>query len=257
MILQGLNKVRLIDASFIWTEPHSRRLKLKMTVQKEVFASTILQQMFVVEAIVASMQCPDCTRVMAQNTWRAVVQVRQKNVAHKRTFFYLEQLILKQQAHLDCINIKEVKDGLDFFFAQRPHALQFVSFLQGSVPSRSVTSQQLISTDIRSNTANYKFTYSVELSPICKDDLIILPLNLAKQMGSISPLVLATRVSGGGVAVMDTRTLQKGEIQTFVYWKSPFSSLYASGASGSLSEYYVIDVEHIGPSDSKVCARTD
>jgi nonsense-mediated mRNA decay protein 3 len=34
--VRGMNKVRLVDASFVWTEPHSRRLKLKLTVQKEV-----------------------------------------------------------------------------------------------------------------------------------------------------------------------------------------------------------------------------
>lgn len=34
--LRGLNKVRLIDAGFIWTEPHSKRLRVKLTVQKEV-----------------------------------------------------------------------------------------------------------------------------------------------------------------------------------------------------------------------------
>jgi nonsense-mediated mRNA decay protein 3 len=34
--LKGLNKVRLTDAHFIWTEPHSKRLKVSMTVQKEV-----------------------------------------------------------------------------------------------------------------------------------------------------------------------------------------------------------------------------
>jgi NMD protein affecting ribosome stability and mRNA decay len=34
--IKGLNKVKLIDASWVWTEPHSRRLKVKLTVQKEV-----------------------------------------------------------------------------------------------------------------------------------------------------------------------------------------------------------------------------
>jgi nonsense-mediated mRNA decay protein 3 len=34
--LKGLNRVRLVDAGFIWTEPHSKRLKVKLTVQKEV-----------------------------------------------------------------------------------------------------------------------------------------------------------------------------------------------------------------------------
>ena len=29
-------QVRLIDASFMWTEPHSKRIKVKLVVQKEV-----------------------------------------------------------------------------------------------------------------------------------------------------------------------------------------------------------------------------
>ena len=34
--LKGLNKVKLVDAVFVWTEPHSKRLKVKVTVQQEV-----------------------------------------------------------------------------------------------------------------------------------------------------------------------------------------------------------------------------
>jgi nonsense-mediated mRNA decay protein 3 len=34
--LKGLSKVRLVDAGFIWTEPHSKRLRVKLTVQQEV-----------------------------------------------------------------------------------------------------------------------------------------------------------------------------------------------------------------------------
>lgn len=34
--LKGLNKVRLTDARFIWTEPHSKRLRVAVTIQKEV-----------------------------------------------------------------------------------------------------------------------------------------------------------------------------------------------------------------------------
>jgi nonsense-mediated mRNA decay protein 3 len=47
--VKGLGKVKLVDAGFIWTEPHSRRLKLKLTVQAEVLNGAILQQTFVVE----------------------------------------------------------------------------------------------------------------------------------------------------------------------------------------------------------------
>ena len=34
--LKNLPKVKLIDATFVWTEPHSKRLKVKLTIQSEV-----------------------------------------------------------------------------------------------------------------------------------------------------------------------------------------------------------------------------
>jgi nonsense-mediated mRNA decay protein 3 len=81
--IRGLGKeVRLVDAAWVWTEPHSRRLKLKLTVQKEVFAGTILQQVFVCEFVQSNEQCKDCEQFEAKDTWTAVVQVRQR-VTHK------------------------------------------------------------------------------------------------------------------------------------------------------------------------------
>lgn len=165
--LKGLSKVRLIDAGFIWTEPHSKRIKVKLSIQQQVYANTILQQVFVVEYIIGSQICDECTRIAAQLTWKAVVQVRQK-VAHKRTFFWLEQIILKHNAHRDTTNIKEFKDGLDFYYVQRGHAIKMVEFLQSVVPIKMKTSEELLSSDIHSGTSSFKFTYSIEIVPICK-----------------------------------------------------------------------------------------
>lgn len=116
--LRGLGKVRLVDASFIWTEPHSRRIKVKLTVQDSIpdVSEILVQQSFEITYMVHTQQCPECAKSFTANVWRACVQVRQK-VLHKRTFLFLEQLILKHNAHRDTINIKEVKDGIDFFFA--------------------------------------------------------------------------------------------------------------------------------------------
>ncbi|CAG8787027.1 8817_t:CDS:2, partial [Gigaspora margarita] len=194
--LKGLNKVKLIDAGFIWTEPHSRRIKVKLTVQKEVFISTLIQQITEVEFVVNYQQCGDCTRLMAKNTWQAMVQVRQK-VNHKRTFLFLEQLILKHHAHKDTINIKEVKDGLDFFYAHKSHAVKMVEFLNAVVP--------------------------------------------------INPLVLCYRV-GNSIHIMDPNTLAVSEISTSVYWRQPFNSL---ATTKNLVEYYVLDVEPLGPTRGK------
>lgn len=236
--LKGLNKVRLVDASFIWTEPHSKRIKIKVTIQKEAFAATILQQSFVLEVIVGNQQCGDCAKVMAKNTWRAVVQVRQK-VDHKRTFLYLEQLILKHNAHKDVSNIKGQPDGLDFFFQSRSHAIKFVDFLQAVVPCRYKTSEQLITQDTHSGDSTYKFTYSVEIVPICKDDLVFLPPKTARQLGGLCPLLLCTRV-GTSIHFVDPNTLTATDISTTVYWRDPFTALASSRA---LTEYLVMDVD--------------
>lgn len=53
-------QVRLTDASFVWTEPHSKRIKLKLTVQKEVLTGAVLQQIFVVEFIILNQVCLSC-----------------------------------------------------------------------------------------------------------------------------------------------------------------------------------------------------
>jgi len=240
--LRGLSKVRIIDASFIWTEPHSRRVKVKITIQQEAFQGTILQQTFEVEYVVAYHQCPDCAKSFTANTWRAVVQVRQK-VPHKRTFLYLEQLILKHSAHKDTINIKEVKDGLDFYYSQRNHAEKFVDFLTSVAPVKSKKSQELISVDIHTSTKSYKFSFSVELVPICKDDLVALPIKLAKQIGNISPLTLCYRV-GTSINLIDPSTLQTADVSTPIYWRSPFTSL---ADVQELVEFIVMDIEPVGP----------
>lgn len=89
-----LNKIKLVDAAFIWTEPHSRRLKVKLTIQKEVFNSTILEQAFAVELVVHNYFCPDCHKQEAgeEHTWSAVAQVRQRVCFIK--LFYIIFLIL-------------------------------------------------------------------------------------------------------------------------------------------------------------------
>lgn len=240
--LRGLAKSRIIDASFIWTEPHSRRIKLKITVQQEAFEGTVLQQTFEVEFVQQYKQCPDCAKSYTHNTWRAVVQVRQK-VPHKRTFLYLEQLILRNGAHKETINIKEVHNGIDFFFSARNHAEKFVDFLKSVAPVHTKKAQELISMDIHTSTTSYKFTFSCELVPICKDDLVALPIKLARQIGNISPLVLCYRI-GTAVNLIDPNTLQVADLSTPIYWRTPFGPL---ADVKELVEFVVMDIEPVGP----------
>jgi len=130
----GGGQVRLVDAAWVWTEPHSMRLKIRLTIQREVVAGgAILQQSFVVTFIVRNQQCIECQAAFRQGTWKVLVQVRQR-VGHKRTFLYLEQLILKHGAHRGCLSIETFKDGMDFYFPDKGKAARFMSFLEDVVP---------------------------------------------------------------------------------------------------------------------------
>ncbi len=161
--LKGLNKVRLIDAGFIGPN-HTASVCVSSSRAEGGLhlyhpAADLRGR---VRGAVRSV--PRLHRLAAKNTWRAMVQVRQK-VQHKRTFLYLEQLILKHNAHQNTVSINEKKDGLDFFYTQRAHAIKMVEFLNSVVPIKTTKSEQVISMDVHTSTTNYKFTYSVEIAP--------------------------------------------------------------------------------------------
>eukprot|EP00050_Salpingoeca_kvevrii_P020433 m.98544 g.98544 ORF g.98544 m.98544 type:complete len:457 (+) comp8864_c0_seq1:49-1419(+) len=243
--LRGLGKVRLVDAGFIWTEPHSKRVKVKLTVQKEIFSGAILQQIFVVEYVVNNQMCDQCHRREANDSWNAVVQVRQK-VRHKKTFFFLEQLIIKHSAHTQTIKIQAMNDGIDFFFASKSDAKRMLEFLQAVVPVRYKTSERLISHDIHTNSFNYKFTFSVEIVPICKDDIVCLSPQLARQCGNISPLLICDRV-GTTLHFVDPFTLQHTEISADKYWRSPFNTICGYR---QMTEFVVLDIDPLYGQDN-------
>ena len=73
--VRGLKAVRLVDAAFIWTEPHSRRLKVKLTVARDVLSGQQLQQSFVVEFVVKTRNCDRCNKLAAKDTWQWISAV--------------------------------------------------------------------------------------------------------------------------------------------------------------------------------------
>ncbi|XP_018319253.1 60S ribosomal export protein NMD3 [Agrilus planipennis] len=238
--LKGLQKVKLIDASFVWTEPHSKRIKLKLTVQDEVIGGAILQQVFIVEYMVNHQMCNDCHRTEAKDYWRASVQVRQKS-ENKKTFYYLEQLILKHKIHENALGIKPIHEGIDFYYATEAHARKMVDFLNSVLPCRYQHSKKLISHDIHSNIYNYKFTYSVEIIPLSKDSVVCLPKKFAQQCGGISQICLVHRVTSA-LQLIDPASSQITEINSKLFWRNHFGSICDPK---QLVEYIVMDIQPI------------
>ena len=101
-------------------------------------------------------------------------QVRQKT-KQRKTLFFLEQLLIKYNATKDCVGIKPHHEGLDFFFSTESKGKALVEFLQSMIPVKYQHSKKLISHDVNSNTYNYKYTFSVEVVPVCKDNVVALP----------------------------------------------------------------------------------
>lgn len=63
------------------------------------------------------------------------------------------------------------------------------------MPIEVKSSKAIISEDVHTSTKSYKFNYSVQIVPVCKDDLIAIPIKLAKKIGNISPLYVFLRSS--------------------------------------------------------------
>lgn len=149
--------------------------------------------------------------------------MRQKT-DHKKTFYYLEQLILKHKAHETTLGIKPTHEGIDFFYANEGQARKMVDFLMSAVPCRYQVSKTVVSQDVHSNTYNCKFTYSVEIVPVCKDCVVCLPLKLAHQTGGIGQICVVQRVSHT-IHLIDPFT---GQSIFSLYFKYVFFHLYIS-----------------------------
>lgn len=244
--LRGLKDVKLVDAGFIWTEAHSKRIKVKLTVHGEIPNHTVLEQVFVVEFTIQNQMCDDCHRVEAKDYWRCMVQLRQ-HAENRKTLYYLEQLILKHRAHANTLGIKPMDGGLDFYYASDNHARKLVDFLQSMVPVRVTTSKRLISHDIHSNTFNYKYTWSVEIAPLSKDSVVCLSHKQRQQFGNLSPLCLVRKVTTG-IHLIDPITAQIAEVSSKSYYRAPFEAVCNPQ---QLMEYVVMDVELVSDKDRR------
>ncbi|CAG2197188.1 NMD3 [Mytilus edulis] len=229
---------RRVEAKDFWRACVQIRQKVKLNLMSRIRRSGKdfwralykLDRRF--EFNVKNHMCDDCHRVEAKDFWRACVQIRQKT-KHKKTFYYLEQIILKHKAHVNTVNIKPCHEGLDFFYIQQQDARKLNS-----------DSSELISHDIHNNTFNYKHTFCGDHT-ICKDNIVCLPPKLAQHLGNINPLSLCYKVTNT-IHVIDPTSLQVAEVKGPQYWRYPFLNVCEPK---QLVEFMVIDVEIVADKD--------
>lgn len=232
----AVGKMKLLDATWVWTEPHSMRLKVRVQVQTDVLDATLtIQQRVVVEIVIRRKQCPDCNREFTNQLWSAIVQVRQKRPALDdhgvpKGLMVLEMALAKaKHARRHILDIKTLRNGFDFYFSSQDKAQHFASFISKFVPMRTKTTSKLVSTDNHSNTANIKNTVVCDMVPLCRDDLIIADRR-AKDGGAgrlSGRLALVNKVSSV-VHLVDAAPLRDVELLSSItselvpekYWKS-------------------------------------
>ena len=210
--LLGRNKsvkgLQIIDSNFVYTEEHSQRMLVEITALKDG-----VQQNCTLKYTIKNMQCPNCMRSEAKQYWKAIVQLRQPH-HHQRTFLFIEQLILKHKAHLATTNIKERKDGIDFYYLERTDAIAMVAFITSYCGTKVVSSSRLISEDDSNNTANKKFSFSVEILPFCQDDLVYLGPKNTMGLGSYA---LVTKVRST-ITFLDPFTFKTNKLHSSQYF---------------------------------------
>lgn len=247
--IRGLRKVeKVVDSQWLWTEPHSRRVKLKLTVQRDVLdGQASVQQSLVVEGIIQPTQCDDCKKAFTPHAgWTAMVQVRQ-HAEHKRTFLFLEQLVLKHELAARLLNVVERPDGLDFHFPSRQPAQQFAEFCQSRFPCATKQAKQLVSHDASSNTHFYKYTISVTLAPVCKGDLVFLRRGLGGLFSGFPALSICSRVGGGGLQLVCPFSARSLSVSPEKYWRTPFQPLCTRR---HLSTFFVVDVRPLARAEA-------
>ena len=109
-----------------------------------------------------------------------------------------------------------------------------------------VNSKQLISQDDRSNTYNFKYTFSAEIPKICKDDLIVIPEKLRKILGCSSYLGLCQKVCSN-IHIIDISDGKVYELNTKNYYQFE-SDIQLIPLQKNSTEFMVMNIEII-PAD--------
>ena len=238
----GLKDMKIVDAHFLYTEPHSRRIRVSLTLQKP-FNETILRQTLIITFVVQLQQCPKCCEAATpREHWIAKVQVREAS-KHKRTLFWLEQQILSNRAHASCTSIERKHDGIDFHFPTKAAANNFVNFVKNKLPIKFEESNKLMGEDIQNSIQDRRFSYSVRVPPINRQELVLLPQYLVKGTGNQCFIAVCFKVNRN-IKLIDPVTAKIISVDGPKYWNNPFEPLLTLS---SLRKFMVLSIEITGP----------
>ena len=104
------------------------------------------------------------------------------------------------------------------------------------MPCRVKPSKKLISHDQNSNLFYIKYSFMIEIAPVCKDDLIVLDKETSKNLGGIGPVLLCYKISTK-IHLIDPLTMETYDFDENTYWRHNFKSY----VDRSILEEFVVD----------------
>ncbi|KAL3807000.1 hypothetical protein ACHAXA_000945 [Cyclostephanos tholiformis] len=247
----GVGGLKVVDSSFVWTEPNSMRMRVLLTLRAEV-NDVAIQQRVKVEFIIQWRQCPDCTKESRQRTWQAIVQLRQKRDDSTRRGLLILELAIARNAEIrkDILSVQTKRNGFDFYFPTVDKARHFVQYLARAAPMKTRTTQAVVSEDVKNNTANVRTTIVCDMVPLCRDDLIVVQRR-AKGVGLLSGrLCLVLKISSA-VHLVDASPGRDADMDAICadlhaesYWKGGEDKTYRTLLSSKrLVRFVVLDLE--------------
>jgi len=246
-------KMHLADAIWVWTEPNSMRLKIRVTVQTET-QDVKIQQRVLVEFHVRFKQCNDCNREYTNRTWHAVLQLRQRRFddAPRKGLVVLEMALARNpQVRKHVLKIDTSKHGFDFYFLNLSEANQFASYISRVAPMRIKVSKKLVSTDVKNNTANLQHTVACDMVPLCRDDLIMVSKaakgNLSGRLCLVVKMSSVVHLVDASPKRAPTMEGSHDELAPETYYKAGGEKAYKLlMSSRRMTKFVVLDVERCG-----------
>jgi nonsense-mediated mRNA decay protein 3 len=241
--LTSMREMRIVNAEFLYTEPHARRIRVSLTVQKDAVGGTVLRQTLIITFVVNFIQCPDCQEAATpREHWVSKVQVRHDG-ASGRTLLWLEQQILSHRALHGATTIERKHGGVDFHFPNKPSGQRFTNFLKTQLPVAVTESAKQVGEDIHSGTLDMRFSFSVRVPPLNRQDLVVLPPRWTRSTGNQSFIAVVYKV-GRKIKLIDPVTATMIDIDGPTYWDKPFEPALTVK---SMKPFVVIMIDPVGP----------
>lgn len=241
--------MKVVEAFWIWTEPHSKRLRVGIDVEKSILDGKVtLRQRVEIMYVIINRQCLECIRTATDHSWGAVIQLRQRG-GHTHSLSkglaHIENEIWRASLHNLMLGVEKAKNGLDMFFKQKNQAEKVVTFLTARLPATVKLSKKMVSADRKSNTQKYEHAFLVDVAPLVKHDIVLVPKDRSK--GSGQELMVVNKVSSS-IHCISPVTLKKMEISPTKYFAAPFLPLMSPS---QLVSFIVLDVEPMPASESE------